>query len=60
MQFRCIEYHRQDDGAFWQEGEVYEFTRQDLLKPDVVEFLSHFESVNGSASEFVVSLEVKQ
>lgn len=61
MQFRCIEYHRQESGAFWQEGETYEFTRQDLLlHPDANEFLSHFEPVNDAAKEYVASLEVKQ
>ena len=59
MQFRCIEYHRIESGAFWQEGETYEFTRQDLLAlPDVNDFLSHFEPVNGAAKDYVASLEV--
>jgi len=57
MQFRCIEYH-QEDGAFWQAGEVYEMTRRDLLaKLDVSEFLSHFEPVNDAAKDYVASLE---
>lgn len=57
MQFRCIEYHRQEDGAFWQVGEVYEFTRQDLLRPDAKEFLAHFEAVNDTAKTFVEGLQ---
>lgn len=56
MQFRCKEYHREESGAFYLAGEVYEFTRQDLLRPDVVDFLSHFEPANESAQEFVDGL----
>ncbi len=57
MQFRCIEYHREGDGAFWRPDEVYEFTRQDLLRPDAKEFLAHFEPVNDAAKTFVEGLQ---
>lgn len=56
MKFRCKESHS-EDGAFWLAGEVYEFARNDLLKPDVATFLTHFEPVNEAAQAFVDSLE---